>query len=406
MKRVISVLSILVTLLLFIACTREEPVQVRNLKIEFNLPSNFKPGIKYAQKEVVFTSQYNTYTFRTDVNGDLVIPEIIPDEYTIYTSWEISGAEYKQMINTEELIEDRAIVLLKGTLTKFPLFTQRDIKVALDMLVMRSFLISKVYYSGTKDNSNRNYIVDSFVEIFNNSDEVVYADGKYLALAESVSPAAYLAKDNPEYIYTRQICRFPGNGTTYPIEPGKSIVIAARSARDHRLSASSSVDLSTADFEVKDTDGTGNPDVKALPVISSSTSIKFFNLITGGPNAVFLFETDEDIMSWPELYAPGKSTGERFRRVPVSVVLDGVELLKNNSGTGPDVNLKRFQNIVDAGFAFINASSGYTNESLERRVSGTIDGRLMLKDTNNSTQDFVIINGPVPRNYLNPLLIN
>ncbi len=406
MKRLLTILSIFLTLLLFIGCTREEPVQVKNMKIEFNLPSNFKADIKYAGKDVVFTSQYATYTFVTDNNGVLTIPEIIPDEYTIYTSWEISGAQYKQMINSNELVEDKATILLKATLAKYPLFTQKDIKMALDMLVMRSLLISKVYYSGTKDNSNRNYIVDSFVEIFNNSDEVVYADGKYLALAESVSPAAYLAKDNPEYIFTRQICRFPGNGSTYPIEPGKSIVIAARNARDHRLSASTSVDLSNADFEVKDTDGTGNPDVKALPVISSSTTIKFFNLITGGPNAVFLFETDEDIMSWPEQFAPGKSAGERFRRIPVSVVLDGVEFLKNSSGTGPDLNLKRFQDIVDAGFAFINASSGYTNESLERKISGVVDGRLMLRDSNNSTQDFVIISGPVPRNYENPLLFN
>ncbi|PKO96859.1 MAG: hypothetical protein CVU12_02930 [Bacteroidetes bacterium HGW-Bacteroidetes-7] len=387
-------------------CTREEPVQVRNMKIEFELPSNFKPGIKYANKEVVFTSPYKTYKFSTDNNGVLTIPEIIPDEYTINTSWEISGSEYKSIITTNELIEDKATVLLRATLSNYQVFTQKDIKMALDMLVMRSLLISKVYFSGTKDNSNRNYIVDSFIEIYNNSDEVVYADGKYLALAESMSPAAYLAKDNPEYIYTRQICRFPGNGTTYPILPGKSIVIAARGARDHRTSASTSVNLADADFEVKDLDGTGNPDVKALPVISSSTSIKFFNLITGAPNAVFIFETDEDIMQWPEYFAPGRTSGERFRRVPINTVLDGVECLKNNAGTGPDVNLKRFQDIVDAGFAFINASAGYVNESIERKISSVIDGRVVLKDSNNSTQDFVIVSGPVPRNYDNPLLLN
>ncbi|MDP3437369.1 MAG: DUF4876 domain-containing protein, partial [Bacteroidales bacterium] len=151
---------------------------------------------------------------------------------------------------------------------------------------------------------------------------------------------------------------------------------------------------------------TGNPDVKALVVLSSSTSIKFLNLITGAPNAIFLFETEEDIMQWPEFFAPGKTAGERFRRVPVETVLDGIECLKNNASTGPDVNLKRFQDIVDAGFAFINATSGYTNESLERKVSAVIDGRVVLKDTNNSIEDFVIIKGPVPRNYNNPQLLN
>ncbi|GAB1475164.1 hypothetical protein MASR2M69_26050 [Bacteroidota bacterium] len=406
MKRIFSILFIMNILALSLSCKREEPIQVKNLRIAFNMPSDFKSDVKYSGREVVFKSLYNTYTFSTDANGVLIVPEIIPDEYTINTSWEISGFDYKKLIKNQELIEDKAIILLKATLTNYQLFTTKDIQIALDKVIMKSLLISKVYYSGTKDNSNRNYTSDSFVEIFNNSDEVVYADGKYLALAESVSPAAYLAKDNPEYIYTRQICKFPGNGTSYPIEPGKSIVIAARSARDHRTSASSSVDLSTAEFEVKDIDGTGNPDVKALPVISSSTSIKFLNLISGGPNAVFLFETDEDIMQWPEFYAPGKTSGERFRRVPVNTVLDGLECLKNNATTGPDVNLKRFQDIIDAGFAFITATSGYTNESVERKVGEIVEGRYILKDSNNSSQDFVIITGPVPKKYDIPQLNN
>ena len=406
MKRIISILFILNILALSSSCKREEPLQVKNLRLTFTMPSEFKSDIKYSNKQVVFKSLYNTYTFSTDANGVLVVPEIIPDEYTINTSWEINGYDYKQLIKNQELIEDKATILLKATLTNYQLFTTKDLQIALDKVIMKSLLISKVYYSGTKDNSNRNYTSDSFVEIFNNSDEVVYADGKYLALAESVSPAAYLAKDNPEYIYTRQICKFPGNGTTYPIEPGKSIVIAARSARDHRTSASTSVDLSSADFEVKDIDGTGNPDIKALPVISSSTSIKFLNLISGGPNALFLFETDEDIMQWPEFYAPGKTSGERFRRVPVNTVLDGLECLKNNASTGPDVNLKRFQDIIDAGFAFITATSGYTNESVERKVAEMSEGRYILKDSNNSSQDFVIITGPVPKKYDNPQLNN
>lgn len=400
-----SIIILLISIL-SLSCTREEPVQIKNFKIDFQLPANFKPGIKYAGQEVVFTSSAATYKFTTDASGALVIPNIIPDEYTITTSWEISGSAYKNLINDNEMVEDKATVLIKAGVTNYPLFSQKELKLVLDKIIMRSLLISKVYFSGTKDNSNRNYTVDSFVEIFNNSDETVYLDGKYLALAESVSPAAYLAKDNPDFIYTRQICRFPGTGNTYPLDPGKSIVIAARNARDHRTSASSSVDLSNADFEVKDTDGTGNPDIKALPVISSSTAIKFLNLISGGPNAIFIFETEEDIFSWPELYAPGKTSGERFRRVPVSTVLDGLETLKNNAGTGPDVNLKRFQNIVDAGFSYINATSGYTNESIERKVAGLDGNRLILKDSNNSTQDFVVITGPQPRKYDSPQLLN
>lgn len=403
MKKVITAIILLWSLF---SCTREEPIQVKEMKIEFNLPSSFSSGVKYSDKEVVFTNQHNSYTFKTDANGVLVIPQIIPDEYTINTTWEMSGSEYMQLISSSENVEDKAKVLIKATLTNYPLFVRKDFTVDLEKIIMKSLLISKLYFSGTKDNSNRNYRTDSFIEVFNNSDQIVYLDGKYLALTESVTPAVYLAKDDPNYLYTRQICRFPGDGSDYPLEPGKSIVIAARSARDHTTSASNSVDLSNADFEVKELDGTGNPDVKALPVISSSVPIKFFNLVTNGANAVFLFDTDQDIFEWPEVYAPGKTSGERFRKVPVDVVLDGVESLTNKTTTGPDVNLKRLQDIVDAGFGYINATSGYTNESLERKVSGTDGERIVLQDSNNSTADFVIITGPTPRKYDHPQLLN
>lgn len=391
---------------IFFSCERKAPEQIKDVTITYNLPDNFNPGINYTDKVVELNGSSASYTFTTDESGSINISGIIPDEYTINTTWEITGREYREIASDENYVEDNVKVLIRSTLTNYPLFSTEDMEIDLEMLIMKSLLISKLYYSGTKDNLNRNYRIDSFVEIYNNSSEIVYLDGKYLALAESMSPAAYLATDDPDYIYTRQICRFPGSGEDYPLQAGESIVIAAQSARNHTLSAENSVDLSDADFEVKDLDGMGNPDVKALPIVSNSTAIRYLNLLSGAPNAIFLFETDEDILQWQEVYAPGKTTGERFRKVPVSTVLDGVEALKNSAVTGPDINLKRFQDIIDAGFVMINAISGYTNESLERKISSIDGDRIILKDSNNSTDDFVLIQGPEPRNYDHPQLLN
>ena len=134
-------------------------------------------------------------------------------------------------------------------------------------------------------------------------------------------------------------------------------------------------------------------------MISNSTTTAYFNLIRGGGNSLFIFETDEDVLSWPEFYAPGEDSGERYRQVPIDVVLDGVECLRNSVGTGPEFNLKRLQDIIDAGAAYIN-SIGYTTESIERRVDRYENGRYYLVDTNNSTEDFVtIIENPEPRKY-------
>jgi hypothetical protein len=271
--------------------------------------------------------------------------------------------------------------------------------IDLSAAIVKGLMISKIYYAGTKDQMDRNYGTDAYIEIFNNSDEPVCIDGKYLGLAESVSPAAYPASENPDSIYMRQICRFPGNGSEYPIQPGGSIVIAAKSARNHQESALNTVDLSHADFEVKVIEGSGNPDVPMLPIISNSTKIQTLNLLTGGPNAVVLFETDEDVLSWPEVYQRGKTSGELFRRIHKSVVIDGVECLKKPAQTDPDVNTKRLQAEIDAGYITITAVNGNNHESVDRKVSRFENGRYYLTDTNNTSADFVVCTDPTPQKY-------
>ena len=136
-----------------------------------------------------------------------------------------------------------------------------------------------------------------------------------------------------------------------------------------------------------------------LPLISNSTSVLTLNLLSGGPNAVVLFETDEDVLAWPEVYQRGKTSGERFRRMHKKWVTDGVECLKNLSQSGPDVTSKRLQSDIDAGYAVISSVNGYNHESVERKVSRQEGGRYYLTDTNNSTADFVICTDPTPRQY-------
>ncbi len=407
MKRKDLLYPFFILALLLAACTREVPQPIATFKIDVELPSNFKPEVKYANKQITITSSSNSYTVTTDAQGVANVSGLIPDVYNITTKWEISGAEYRQLISDNEPVEDKAKVLVTAVLNNQQIFSSADLNLALDKMILRSLLISKVYYTGTKDDRNKNYLVDAYIEIFNTSDEVVYIDGKYLALAESASTPAYPASENPDYVYARQICQFPGSGTDYPIAPGASMVISAKGARNHLLNAATSVDLSTADFEVKELDGLGNPDVKALPIVSNSIpALKFLNLLSGGPNGVFLFETNEDILQWDEVYAPGKDKGERFRKVPIETVIDGVECLKNSASTGPDVNQKRLQYTIDAGYTFVNATSGYTHESVERKVASITNGRIKLVDTNNSLEDFVVVTDPTPRKYDKPELNN
>ncbi|MBO6028218.1 MAG: DUF4876 domain-containing protein [Bacteroidales bacterium] len=394
MKRILFATLILTAL----SCTREAPRPTDAFLVEFRMPDACKPAARYSNQRVVFNGS-RTYQFETDEAGMVTVTDLTPGIYDIITNWEMSGKQYKELLQNPASVDDKSRVIVGVSLMNQRIFKAEDLVIDLSAAVVKGLMISKVYYSGTKDLMGRNYGTDSYVEIFNNSDEVICIDGKYLGLAESVSPAAYPASENPDSIYMRQICRFPGTGNDYPVQPGGSVVIAARSARDHRESAEITVDLSHADFEVKTMEGSGNPDVPMLPLISNSTKIQTLNLISGGPNAVVLFETDEDVLSWPEVYQRGRTSGEMFRRIHKSVVIDGVECLRKPAQTDPDVNTKRLQAEIDAGYITITAVNGNNHESVDRKVSRYENGRYYLTDTNNTSADFVVCTDPAPRKY-------
>ena len=394
MKRILFATLILAAL----SCTREAPRATEPFLLEFKMPSECKSAARYKDQRVLLNGDLS-YQFETDAAGMVTVSGLVPGIYDIITNWEMSGKEYKALLNDPEGVDDKARVIVGVSLMNQRIFEARDMVIDLSAAIVKGLMISKVYYSGTKDQMDRNYATDSYIEIFNNSDEVVFIDGKYLGLAESVSPAAYPANENPDSIYMRQICKFPGNGADYPVQPGGSIVVAAKSARNHQESALNTVDLSHADFEVKVMEGSGNPDVPMLPIISNSTKIQTLNLLSGGPNAVVLFETDEDVLSWPEVYQRGKTSGELFRRIHKSVVIDGVECLKKPAQTDPDVNTKRLQQDIDAGYITITAINGNNHESVDRKVSRFENGRYYLTDTNNSSADFVVCTDPTPQKY-------
>lgn len=391
--------------LIFSCIDQDEPEAVSVLTIQVKMPDGFKEEIKYAHKTVVLKSNRMTYTAITDANGVARLSDIIPDIYSISTSWEIDGNTYVSMVNS--VVENKDVVL-SGNLTKEKVFASGTIGMQLSKATKQSLIISKIYSSGTRDNNNKTYRADAYVEIFNNSDETQYLDSTlYLGFVEAESVIAYPAAANPGYVYARQVFRFTGTSEKIAVLPGKSLVIA-NSAIDHTKFASNSVNLSNADFEAKNTIYSNNSNVKELPLVYTSfASLQYMNLVNGGFNGTFLFKTTGNVSAYPVFYIPGKETGNRFMRIPVQYVFDGVETLKNEFGTGPNLSAKRLPGFVDAGYMFINAISGYTNESIERRVdtSGSTAERYYLIDTNNSLNDFRTVTDPTPRKYDKALLI-
>lgn len=403
-KQTSLIYILLFSLFSMVSCLDETtPTVLPRITVEVAMPHGIKDSVHYAHRYVTLKSNRMEYTALTDSLGRALFENVVPDIYSVSTSWEISGDQYIAFSDT--IVENKGVIF-SGSLAKEQLFSEKILQLTLTKSVKQSLLISKIYSSGTKDALNKSYTADPYIEIFNNSDETQYVDGLYLGLVEAESVIAFPASANPTYIHARQIFRFPGSGHDNPILPGKSIVIA-NSAINHTISAPTSVDLSTADFEAKSTKYSNNSNVKAIDLIFTAyASLLYMNLTNGGDNGAFLFKTNDDVSTYPIEYIPGRVSGNRYIRVPAKSVIDGVEVLKNKAVTGPDVNAKRLQNFIDAGYMFISSISGYTHESVDRKVDvAKSSNRIYLRDTNNSLNDFKSVTDPGPRKYDKPLLL-
>lgn len=390
-KPILIVLLVSMHSWIFFSCVDQEPQELIDaFTVSMIMPADFGDTVHFANQLVTLKSNRINYTAKTDMHGKVTFKGIIPGIYNISTHQEITNE-----------------VSLVGDTLQFQLFRTDSLRLKINKSIKTNLILSKIYASGTKDTNRRNYVADRYVEIFNNSDTVQFIDSTfYFGLVEAESVIAYPASRNAGFVFARQVFRLVTNNSKLALQPGQSILLT-NSAIDHTQFSPNSVNLRNADFEAKNTTFSNNSDVKALELIFSAfPSLIFMNLINGGDNGAFLFKTTENVRNFPIFYIPGKETGNRYMRIPIQYVTDGVETLKNFATTGPRIESKRLQTFVDAGFMFISSISGYTNESIERRVNvqKSTPNRIYLLDTNNSSNDFRTVTDPTPRKYDKPLL--
>ena len=285
----------------------------------------------------------------------------------------------------------------KSTFTRIPQYTEN---------VSSGFVIEELFISPTYNPETKKPCTsgEQYIKITNNSDVTLYADG--LGIAESAllcnMKRDYVDKDAIKGILpVGFLSSIPGDGTTYPVKPGASIIIA-NDALDHSKIFHGAVDLSHADFEIYDLSSnpnfqdTDNPEVPNLiSYYKSSLTVSSFH--QAGCTTIALVRVPVDAATYEKDYAWSAKYLFRFKdfvkemettayKVPLDWIVDAVFL-----GIKDKIDWRYIPDTIDAGFtgwrdSFQDNSGRGT--AVIRKVEREANGRKYLKDTNNSTEDF------------------
>ena len=352
--------------------------------------------------EVILIQGGKKISATTNVNGVATFTNLIPDVYDISCSWELSEADYHQLTGSTQAVSGCTI---SGSLNTQLIKEEQTISLSTQLSVNQDIIISKIYYAGSKDDNNKAYDAGKYIELYNQSNKDIDVSGYYIGLVEAESKQAYTLENlNEVYqdsvVLLKQIFRIPANAN-HKVKASETVLIT-NSAINHTSNNSSENDLSGADFEAKDVNGKlqNNPATPALELIYTMyPSVSIMNLVQSGPCGIVIFRTNEDLTTLPTTYPYGEKSGNQWKVLPKRMILDAVEVLSNRA-TGIDVKTKRLYDDLDAGYININAISGRSGEVVYRKTSKkTDDGRIILMDTNNSSNDFKVSSTIKPREY-------
>lgn len=269
-----------------------------------------------------------------------------------------------------------------------------EVSVLVDAVKEAALVFKEIYYEGC----GNYYFRDQFYEIYNNSTEVVYADG--LCIAETVFANydksiiyEWPIENADQYVFVQTVWQIPGEGTTYPVQPGESFVIAQWAANHTAKELSdgaSPVDLTGAEFEALESETTtysglvltDNPAVNMAKVVLASYAMPQWLTSVSGSRYI-LFKPVEPLKNEDFITATNADYNGVGREIPISEIIDAVQTVSDET----DMSILGLPTVLDAGAIW--GSGSYMAESIARKIKETrADGTVVYQDTNNTTNDF------------------
>ena len=423
-----------------------------NFKITYGKEYKEKPVAK-AQMILTNNEDGKTYKAFTDAKGIAKI-EVIPGTYKASVSRTLTPEEYLALSGQKTA----GNITFNGSVENLKINQEKELETTIELVTGRigNLVLSQIYYAGSDVKLGAKYR-DQFFEVHNNSNQTQYLDGLYFAQIKGKNTVISVVKDsyllpngqydwsrsvgqkdlekaNTDYVYADEVIQFPGSGEDYPLASGKSAIVAA-TAINHKQPLT--VQLPPDDFRGKHTGGkmkyeVSEPwrtidlhkapfecyyrpyqqslgegflpgDIDNLNAVNMKIAFKTFTakdlmLDSMGRDAFVIFRIKKEVFNrYDTVHLPlkildnsldSRQAKDVFKQIPISVIMDGVDVL---NAINP--NPKRLPDAVDAG-QIANKKGKYSSESVIRKVSSQIDGKTFYQDTNNSTNDFKVLDHP------------
>lgn len=377
------------TVLTFSSCKKEE--KKYKLTVNVTNPDGFKT--KQAENVWVFVKNNNsdrTDSLKTKQAGTVLFENLSGGVYTISASLSLNKTEAEALTGIEKELQ------LNASENSVSIVADQTVNLELKGARIGDLVFKEIYYTGSKTPSGKTYFSDQYYEIYNNSTDIIYADGLCLGVANAwmTKPTVNVfLKEYPDQTAVESFWYIPGGGKDHPIEPGKSIIIA-QDGINHKTdplgNPNSPVDLSDADWETyvkrKDNKDIDQPNVPNLE-LGFANFLGFDWLTSVFGSAYLIFRIDGDIKEYVEankVPRPGSSSKRRYVLVANDKIIDGVQAYKDDSET----SMPKLHAVIDAGFTF-DPEGTYTGKCIRRKVKVVYGGRTIYQDTNNSTEDFL-----------------
>ncbi len=378
------------------SCLKEPDVESYTLELTVDFGETM-PDKEKAGAKVSLLNQLKSYTvdLLTDNEGKVVFSGVEPGFYsaTVVHSLTVEGKYY--YYNGVKTID---------------VFSSLSDSIVAEVSESGTFVIKEFYYNGTLTPAGKSYLSDQYIEIYNNTPEVQYADGLSVLEHESYAVGENYWKDISDTVVVKMIWTIPGTGTDVPVQPGQSIVLAQDGINhrdDPNGNPNSPVNLGDADFEFfvfwdtdKDTDSPGVPNLEEDLFVYRGNDVTFN--IKGG-SGIMLAKLPGNNQSERQAYIDQRMIGKMsasgtidhyFAKIANHYVIDAVEDIRDESYA----IYKRFPASLDAGYTYV-PSGLKSGKCIRRKIEEVTNGRVVYQDTNNSTEDFLKDVDPNPKVY-------